>query len=547
MRGAAFLLLLAVGAAADPFAPKREELQLDDAAYARYVETLTLLKEMLPRDPAVALDRAATLLEPYGLDSQLEDRVGAALVTVVEEGPRRGLLLSLAGHLTVAKANETGNVWVFGPNGVVQQGGIDDATRKLVKAAVEMLREAIRLLPKDARAREDLATALGLLDGNGNKEEIARLQTEAGVLRMVKLERPPLPLLEIDAARLRQQAEELEQKAAEPDHAAALLLRKQALVYDFCAQTIPIEYDPALYGPLSLLASEDLVVRNLTRTYKKRDGTVDSVPPSYHAARPSQRVQIVEGLGHDPGPAAGAALLKVLATAVERDAVSDAALRALVTGKHEAVRRGLPAILASAVYAQGPQQRIRQGGFVIITTGVGPEAGFSPLGERLLVEAAVALKVADAVPALVTLLPIDDDLVEPRGIAAAIGELGGPAQADALLLIARDPDRDVFFRREAILALGRVAPARLGEVPAEPPLELALAAARYRAEPSEALRGRLLQGLGQPHEADDAARYLADLNVREAIPDLERFLADKPDDYAAPLVKAAHDRLVGRP
>jgi hypothetical protein len=80
-------------------------------------------------------------------------------------------------------------------------------------------------------------------------------------------------------------------------------------------------------------------------------------------------------------------------------------------------------------------------------------------------------------------------------------------------------------------------------VPAEPYLELALAAARYRAEPSEALRGRLLQGLGHPHEADDAARYLADLGVREALPDLERFLAEKNDHYAVPAVKAAHDRL----
>jgi hypothetical protein len=144
---------------------------------------------------------------------------------------------------------------------------------------------------------------------------------------------------------------------------------------------------------------------------------------------------------------------------------------------------------------------------------------------------------------LAALLPLDRDLVHPRGIARALGALGGAAHADALLAIASDPLVDVWFRREAVLALGRVATARLAEVPAEPSLELAVAAARYRAEPTEALRGRLLQGLARTHEADDAARYLLELNVREAIPDLEMFLATSPDHYAAGVVRDALDRL----
>jgi len=73
VRGAIILLLLAAAAAADPFAPKREELQIGDAAYARYVETLALLKDARATDPAGSLERAVALLEPFGLASQLED------------------------------------------------------------------------------------------------------------------------------------------------------------------------------------------------------------------------------------------------------------------------------------------------------------------------------------------------------------------------------------------------------------------------------------------------------------------------------------------
>lgn len=554
MRRATILVLLATVAAADPFAPKREELQLDDAAYARYVETLALLKGALERDPAGSLERAVTLLEDFGLAEQFEDPVAKALAAATEEGPRRGTLLSLYGHLLVARGARNGNVWIFVQGGGVQQGDLDDETKKLLATASGMLRDAIRLRPSDARAREDLATALDMLDSEENAEEIARLRMEAGALRLGGRVPAPQAPQEDEAEKLRHEAEALEQKETEPDHTGALLLRKQALVREFCSRTVPVEYDPALYGPVALLASEDLVVRNLTRTYRKRDGTIDSVRPTYHPAKPMQRAQIAEGLGRDPGPAAGAVLLKLLATADERDDVAEAALRGLVLGNHEAVRRHLPTLLAATVYRsdllEALRGELRDLRNRLRALGVEPPAvgnegtTYGPVGQALLVEAAVALKVQEAAPVLAALLPVEDDLIQPRFIARALAGLGDAAQADALLAVARDPARDVFFRREAILALGRVAPARIGEVPAEPHLELAIAAARYRAEPSEALRGRLLQGLGQPHEADDAARYLLELHVREAIPDLERFLEDKGDHYAAPVVRDAHDRLV---
>ncbi|HEX5138467.1 MAG TPA: hypothetical protein VFY93_15955 [Planctomycetota bacterium] len=548
MRGALILLLLAVAAAADPFAPSREDLGVDEAAYARYVETLAILQESLDRDPAGSLDRALQILEQFGIGDRLEDAIAKALAGAKEAGPARGTLLALSAHLLVQKADGMANVWVFGPNGVVRREGVDD--EKLLDKAIDTLREAIELCPKDPRAKEDLATALDLVDAAKNADEVAQLRTEAAVLRMGRAAAPEQqPPAADDAARLRREAEALEQRETDPDHAKALLLRKEALVRDFSAHTIPFEYDPTLYGPVSLLATEDLVVQNLTRTYRKRDGTVDSVPPTYHPAKPAQRIQLIEGLGRQPGAAAGAALLKLLATANARDATTDAAMKALVAVDREDVRRHLPALLAGSIYREdilgALSQQLNELRRQLRALGVNdaPVAGldgwgYSPLGQALLVEAAVALKVREAAPILGKLLPLEYDLSFPRGIALAIGELGGPEQADALLTIVRDPSRDVYFRREAILALGRVAPARLSEVPAEPRLEIALAAARYRSEPSEALKGRLLQGLGTPHEVDEAARYMTDLGIREAVPEIERFLEEHPDHYAVPLLRA---------
>jgi len=550
MRGALILVLLAVAAAADPFTPAREDLAVDDAAYARYVETLAILKESIDRDPAGSIERAFDILEQFGIADRMGETIAKALAGATEKSPARGTLLGLSAHLMVQEAEGMANVWVFGPNGVVRREGIDDATRKMLGTATDMLYEAIRLRPKDARAKEDLATALELLDADKNAEEVAKLRTEATVLRMGEGAPPPEPApVADDAAKLRREAEALEQKESEPEHAKALLLRKEALVRDFCAHTIPVEYDPSLYGPVSLLASEDLIFQNLSRTYMKRDGTVDNVPPTYHPSKPAQRIQLIEGLGRQPGAAASAALLKLLATANARDAATDAAMKALAAIDRPEVRRHLPELLARSVYREDVlgvltrqlndlRRRLRAIGVNDAPMPGAEGWGYGPLGQTLLVEAAVALKVRDAAPVLATLVPLEYDLSFPRGIAAAIGQLGGPEQADALLAVARDPSRDIYFRREAILALGRVAPARLAEVPLEPHLEIALAAARYRSEPSEALKGRLLQGFGQPHEVDEAARYAMDLGIREALLEIERFLEEHPDHYAAPLLRS---------
>jgi tetratricopeptide (TPR) repeat protein len=521
-------LLLAVAAAADPFDPKREHLVqqgFDDDACARYVESLALLKEALQADPAnvPALERATALLERVGTALELQPLVAKALAATTEEGPRRGALLGLAGHLALLDLYQT-DFWVFDNGEVVRR--VDAQALQRIANAAAMLREAVRLCPTDARARDDLADVLEMAGDEATRAEIERLRQEAGALRLPALDRPGLPPLAVaEAARLRKEAEDLEQRSP-PEHGTALPLRRQALVLDFCAGTIPFEYDPALYGPVSLLAPEGVVVRSLTRTFRKVDGTTGGVPPTYHPAPPAQRVKLAGSLGGEPGSGAGACLLKLLATAREKDAVADAAKEALLRGKHEAVRRHLPALLAAVVYAPDPE--------------------YPPLGQRLLVESAAALGVEAAAPVLAVLLPLDEDPVEPRGVAAALGVLGGPAHAEPLLKVAQDPGRDVYFRREAILALGRLAPDRLGDVPAEPYLEIALAAARHRAAPAEAHLGRVLQGLGRPHEADDAARYLADLGAREALPDLERFLAEHPDHYASQAVQRAAVDLRGR-
>jgi len=531
VRPVALLLLLLFAAAAvagDAFEPERKELPgLDDAAYARWMESLALAKAALAEDPAdvVALERAVLLLAPFNIADRLEKKVAAALLaTATEGGPRRAALLSLAGHLQVLKVQMSeGRGWVI--VGGRPQPVEDEKTRFLLTGAADMLREAIRARPLDRRARRDLAWVLQKLDETANEQEIERLHLEANALELREFERPALPRLDLEAQKLRHRAEELEQQGPEPDHANALLLRKQALVLDFCTGTMPFVYDAALYGAVSLLADEDLIHRNLTRTYRKLDDTIDTVPPKYHAPKLQQRVKIVEGLGRDPGAGAGAALVKLVLAARQRDPVAEASVAALVAGRHEAVREHMPELLAANV------------------GGAFDDLRCPPVAQQLLVEAAVGLDVRAAAPVLAKLLPLDTDLRLPRGVARALAALGGPEQVEALLALARDPSHDVYFRREAILALGRLQPERLDDVPAEPYLELALAAARYRVAPSEALLGRLLQGLGRPHEADDAARYCADLDVREAIPELERFISGQKDHYAAALVREAYDRL----
>ena len=237
-------------------------------------------------------------------------------------------------------------------------------------------------------------------------------------------------------------------------------------------------------------------------------------------------VAILRGLAKDGSSASGAVLLRAISLGYPETEV-EAALDGLAVGRHEAVRKHLPRLLEAALFSPLPDF-------------------FPPTGQPRLVELAARMRVEEAAPVLAKLLLDDTELDWPRGIARALGEIGGPEHAGALLAVANDPARDVYFRREAILALGRIAPARLDEIAAEPCLELAFAAARYRNERSDDARGRILTGLGREHETDDAARLCVELFIREAAPAMEEFLARNKDHYAAAAVRKALETLTGR-
>jgi hypothetical protein len=131
------------------------------------------------------------------------------------------------------------------------------------------------------------------------------------------------------------------------------------------------------------------------------------------------------------------------------------------------------------------------------------------------------------------------NLYFPLGVADALAACGRPDDGDALLAVARDPARAAHFRRSAIVAFGALAPGRLDELPKEPFLELAAAAARYAAAPSDVLKGRLLTGLDHEHEADEAAAYCARLRIREAIAPISALLEKSPNHYAKDTLASA--------
>jgi len=535
VRGLWAVLLLAAVAAGeeDPFAPTIAGLGGEEAVerdtYCRVIESLALVKEQLARDPADprALDRALELFAIHGRQQLLEPTFRNALRG--DPAPERaGRIKGLLAHLLVEQTIQNANVWVIA-GGQIQRGGLGLEERAKLTLAVDMLREALRVETKSVRVRRDLVSALLTLDAQANAEEVVRLQAQIDVLVAAATPPPPPPAYpaQEEAAQLRGVAEQMEQKETDPDHAGALLLRKRALVLDYCAWTIPFEYDASLYGPVSLLAPEEFIQSNLQRSFRKRDGSIGTVAALYYPPPLAQRLQIVAGLAKDQGAAAGALLLRLVASRWEEDALTAAAVRSLVEGGHPAVREHLTRMLQSALFS-------------------GDTDHYPLPGQVRLVRLAARLKPEGVAPVLAGLLPRDTDVAEPRWIAAALGATGGPEQADALLAVARDPERDVFFRREAILALGRVAPDRLDDVSPEPYLELALAAARYRAAPSDALRGRILNGIGNGHETDDAARLCVEFDLREAIGPLERFCADHPDDYACPIARHALETLTTR-
>ncbi|MHC4133985.1 MAG: hypothetical protein ACYTDU_05965 [Planctomycetota bacterium] len=527
------VLLLVATAAADPFTPPREQLSGGAPdAYGRYLESLALCRATLKQDPThvLALERAIDLLDRFGLSLDLTDRVHAALRHADLELAHRAALRGLLGRLLVQKAAGLGGamrIVMIGPGGQVQVQNreLTVEARKLYTEAVAHLRAAIRADARAARARNDLARALDALDTETNAAEVRRLRTEAGVLSLrANFVRPEPERTDRMAVDLRLQAERLEQQPAQPEHAEALLLRKRALVLDYCTHTIPFEYEAPLYGPVSLLADIGLVRTNLTRSYTNRKGDTARVAPRYYPATSKRKREIVQGLALDRSANAAAVLLRMVATARPGDALAGSALDVLAQGKHKDIAGHLPRLLDRALF-------------------LGDHRHYSPRGQRMLVSLAAALGVTDAAPVLAKYLDLDTILDWPRDIAAALGKLARPSDATALLALARDPRRDVYFRRQAILALGRIAGEQLDGVPGEPYLELALAAARYARAPSESLRGRILTGLDHFHEADDAARYCVELGLREARPLIEAFLARHKDHYAKEQLEAARDAL----
>jgi tetratricopeptide (TPR) repeat protein len=527
------VLLLVATAAADPFTPPRQQFFGGATdAYGRYLESLALCKAALEKDPTgvLALERAIDLLDRFRVSDALTDRVRAALRHADLEPAHRAALRGLLGRLLVQEAAGLGGgvrVVVIGPGGVVQTQDreLTAEARKLFTEAVPHLRAAIGADAKAARARNDLAQALGALDAVANAAEVTRLRTEASALTLRPVVARPEPertdRLAVD---LRLQAERLEQKPTDPDHTGALLLRKRALVLDYCTHTIPFAYEAPLYGPVSLLADVRLVRVNLTRSYVTGKGDVDRVAPRYYPATAKRRREIVQGLAQDRSANGAAVLLRLVARAQPNDTLADLAQEVLAQGRHAAVPGHLPRLLDTALL-------------------LGDVQHYTPRGERMLVSLAATLGVADAAPVLAKYLDLDTNLDQPRDIAAALGRIGRPSDAAALLALARDPRKDVYFRRQAIRALGRIEGARLEDVPAEPYLELALAAARYGREPSESLRGRILTGLDHFHEADDAARYCVELGLREALPLIDGFLARYKDHYAKEQLTAARAAL----
>lgn len=532
---AVVLLLLAPVVHAGPFdPPPAEAFQVDAApgARARYAESLALVGATLAEDPAdaAAWRRAADLLERFDRAPELTPMLRKELAK--EHPPAaQAALRGALGHLLLLEARRFGGgIIIFGP-GLRQRRPmrLTDQAKKLLDEAAKHLAWALAADAGSIEVREDLAEVLERLDEEKNKEEIARLRKEAGQLRLRAMaaggaahERPKPVDRMAEVARLRAEATVLEQDPEDPDHGAARRLRERALVLEFATHTIPFEYEPTIFEAVSLLASSRLVETNLTRTFLARDGKVKTVPPQYYPAKHARKLELIKTLALDPSDAAGAALLGLVRQETNPELVA-AAIEGLGRNNHPGVRKHLPALLDTNLLSE--------------------DASFDAPAQRQLVALAVAWKLKEAAPVLARYVALDTDLYCPLDLAWALGEIGSPEHVAALRAIAVDPARDVWYRRQAVVAIGKIAPEALAELPAEPRIALALAAARYRTTPTDDLRGRILTAIGEEHETDDAARYCVELGIREAIPGLEAFLLKHADHYAATDIRASLEAL----
>jgi len=549
MRWIRLLLLLPLAAVAraeepapDPFRPPPADHfgdgEEDAILRARVAESLALAGAALDREPADlrALRRARELLSVYGLQEELIPRAKLAIRREGVPEKQFAALRGELGQLLVEKADSFNDwgfvvIWINGQRLAPDEGrGKNEEARKLYAEAQDHLRAALRADPEDDASCDALASALeGVLTRENEKsEEAGKLREMAVAIRLRRDGEWTDPAVRLDslADTLRGEATALELRAPEPDHVAALQLRRRALVLDFCTHTFAFDYEPALYAPLSRLADGSIVRANLTRSFMQRDGKPGAVPPHHIEASLKKRLELVRGLRLDTTPAAAAALLAIVRGAgTVADPLPLAAVEALAEGGHPAARQHLPALLKVALHSKDPEH-------------------FPAPGQRLLARLALRLGVREALPALLDALPGDANIYQPLDLAAIIGGFGDlPGAAEALLAVALDPARDVYFRREAAMALGRVAPARLAALADQPLLEVSVAAARYRLEKGDPAKGRLLAALGHPHECDDAALACAELGIVEARPALETLIAGTPPHYASRVFQAALERL----
>jgi len=511
--------------ASDPFSapvPAADGVAVSVGGAARYAEAFARLKAAWDggKGPDAALERLAAHLERFDRLRDLVPVLGG------ETGQRSARLRGLFGRALVDEAYSIGGRAI----GVVVLNGrrfrrfpprlLPPRAKKLLGKAIGELRTALREFPDDPALRRALADALEGTDEDADAEA-RKLRVEAAAIEDRRLGPAVAPLSDRirEANRLAEEALAKE-TAAPPQHDEAERLRKRALVLAFCSHTIPFEYDPALWKPVSLLAPRDLLDLYLQRHYRIDEDRLGEVPPRVYPIPPEKREEVLEGLGLEASDAAAAALLGALRHADESAGRHvDTTVRTLAKADNARVRVHLPELLAFALFRE--------------------TSGYSPVAQRALVDLAVALGVRKAAPVLRAALDRERDLHCPRGIAAALGRLGTAADADALFAVAADPARDVHFRREAVLAFARLAPDRLAELPDEPALALAVAAARHRLAPADETKGRLLAAIGTELETDEAARYCAGLGIVEARPALEEFLAAHEKHPAREVVQAA--------
>jgi hypothetical protein len=536
LRAWPLLLILLAPAQPSAFDPPPPGTGGTRGARARFTESLFILQERLDRNPADA-DAIERLLDVSRMLGRSQRVVPVARKALEVEGldeKVEGRIRGLLGIALVAEANATrgfGNIVII-INGRQQRNNrrLNDEQRKLFVEAESHLRAGLKHASPSVELLDALAETIDALHGlEEATKEAEEFRNRADAIRM-KSERISVgeDPFRLKAGELITEAEQLEQVETNPDHMRALEKRKQALVLAFCADTIPFDFAATLYEQVVLLAPSGLVNERLTRTFQNSKKQIEYVAPRYHGAPLEQRLKLIGALGKDGSNAADAALLALIRGAPNlEDPLARAAIEALRDGDHESARTGLPLLLAKSLYAADLNR-------------------FPVAGQRLLVQLAVELKCTNAADVLATMLDSDRDLYWPRRIAWALGRLGDSKHVRKLRLVAKDPRRDIAFRREAARAFALLADEAIMDLERYPELAIAVAAARYEKGKDENSLGRLLNGFANDLEIDEAARYCAELGIREAIPPMQVFLqefGEKKDHPARRVVERELARL----